>query len=349
MIKSLELINVMSHQNSVLEFSPFVNMIIGKSGKGKSALIHGLTWPITNRPLGDDLMAWDCDSSSSTVILDDSTISIQRNNSNFYIINDDDDHPLKGFGAQLPEEVSTIFNIDQKTNIQRQLEESPIFLLSESPGEVAKFFNRVAGLDLIDRTIANGKTDIRRTSNHQLNKAQQIKQKQQELEKYEWVDRLYPKVIKACKIEQKTNENRQLIKKTKTSLEVMEKRIEQIEKMKSFLSVKPKLKKAHKLVKSLNDQKEGLKKIKKLSNSVSQLQKEIDQLGSVLDIKFVVKRTRSVYDKLHQSKKKKRYFLDQTNIINKTINKITELQTEKEIIMDKLKDQMPDICPLCGK
>ena len=53
MIQSLKIINFQSHEDSTLDFVPGVNMILGASDSGKSAIIRALKWLVWNRPNGD--------------------------------------------------------------------------------------------------------------------------------------------------------------------------------------------------------------------------------------------------------------------------------------------------------
>jgi AAA15 family ATPase/GTPase len=59
MIKSLEIKNVLSHKDAKLEFCPGVNVIVGPSDHGKSALFHAFNWGAFNRPTGEAHRNWD--------------------------------------------------------------------------------------------------------------------------------------------------------------------------------------------------------------------------------------------------------------------------------------------------
>ena len=57
MIKSIELKNIQSHENTRLVFDKGINVIVGSSNNGKSAILRGLYWVRYNRPLGIDTLA----------------------------------------------------------------------------------------------------------------------------------------------------------------------------------------------------------------------------------------------------------------------------------------------------
>ena len=52
MIQSIRLQNFQSHKDSYLRFSNGINIISGQSNNGKTSLLRGLNWVITNRPQG---------------------------------------------------------------------------------------------------------------------------------------------------------------------------------------------------------------------------------------------------------------------------------------------------------
>jgi exonuclease SbcC len=51
-IKKLSLRNFQSHRETDLEFSPGLNIIVGPSDQGKSAIIRALRWLFYNEPRG---------------------------------------------------------------------------------------------------------------------------------------------------------------------------------------------------------------------------------------------------------------------------------------------------------
>jgi exonuclease SbcC len=65
---------------------------------------------------------------------------------------------FKAFGTSVPQELQDYFNFSE-VNLQSQLD-AP-FLLSDTPGQVASFFNTVAGLSKIDTSTANINSAIR--------------------------------------------------------------------------------------------------------------------------------------------------------------------------------------------
>ena len=151
MINKLHLTNYQSHKDTELEFHPGVNVIIGPSDAGKSAILRALIWNLFNRPLGDGFRShWNKDTSVQIEFNDHNITRSKIKTTNHYII---DGQSLKAFGQEVPVEVLDAHNLDRTLNIQTQID--PFFLLQSSPGEVAKYFNQIAGLESIDKLNKN--------------------------------------------------------------------------------------------------------------------------------------------------------------------------------------------------
>lgn len=58
-IKSIEIENFQSHKYSKLDFSERLNVIVGPSDNGKSAIIRALKWVLFNEPKGTDFITFE--------------------------------------------------------------------------------------------------------------------------------------------------------------------------------------------------------------------------------------------------------------------------------------------------
>ncbi len=52
-LKTVILENFQSHKYSIVEFNEGLNVIVGPSDTGKSAIIRGIKWALYNEPAGD--------------------------------------------------------------------------------------------------------------------------------------------------------------------------------------------------------------------------------------------------------------------------------------------------------
>lgn len=177
MITSLELENFQNHKHSLLEFHTGMNVIVGASDSGKSAIIRGIKLLKENRPLGTSFVSWWArDKESCTkvklVTSEGNTIIRADGKERYYKLNNSE-FPV--FKTETPVEIRDVLNMDE-TNFQFQLDSH--FLLSQSAGAIAQFFNKVAKLTEIDTATSNVKSWIMKINSS-------IKQKEADLEETE--------------------------------------------------------------------------------------------------------------------------------------------------------------------
>jgi len=203
MIKSLELHNFQSHKQSSLEFDPGVNVIIGPSDSGKTAIIRALRWLVWNRPSGDAMRStWGGDTQVNLKI-GEVIITRSKGKAEEYSITGDwvwvlpDPPPnesfmplsndvFKAFGTTVPVEITQALNLNE-INLQQQLD-SP-FLLTDSSGEVAKHFNKVAHLDQIDSGLKNVQSWLNEIARAITSDEQREQQLTEELKEFKDLDK----------------------------------------------------------------------------------------------------------------------------------------------------------------
>ncbi|MGB9866661.1 MAG: AAA family ATPase [Bacillota bacterium] len=161
----LTLENFQSHEFTQMELSPGLNVIVGASDQGKSAIIRALRWLLFNEPRGSDYVRVGASGPCRvTAELDDGTvISRERwGNRNSYRLRRPSGEELhfEGFGTEIPEEILRAHGVrkialdDQvevALNLSTQLE-GP-FLLNQ-PGSVrAKAIGRICGVHVLDLAV----------------------------------------------------------------------------------------------------------------------------------------------------------------------------------------------------
>lgn len=198
MINRIKLKNFQSHKESVLDLDKGMNVIIGSSRSGKTAIIRALNWAINNRPTGLSYVSyWDRDKNKlpkegQVVEVDlDNNVKIvrkrQKDKNSYKIINEEKEIELSAIGMDVPQEVKNIFNISE-VNLQRQFD-SP-FLLSNTSGEVAKFYNRTIKLDLIDQSLVKAETKRRSLNRDIEENKKQLEALNKELENLTFINDL---------------------------------------------------------------------------------------------------------------------------------------------------------------
>jgi len=188
MIEKIQIQNFQSHKRTKLEFDDGVNVIVGSSDCGKTAILRAINWVMTNKPSGDTFKSYWGGKTFVKIKMKDCGSSITRTkdkSNNSYAYNDE---VYKAFGQSIPKEIEQELNFNN-LNIQHQLE-SP-FLFSKSSGEIAQYLNKTVGLDDIDNsaktinsTARKNKTDLK-YENETLDKLQESLLDFDDLEKME--------------------------------------------------------------------------------------------------------------------------------------------------------------------
>lgn len=155
MIKQLQISNYQSHKDTTLALNPGVNMVVGQSDSGKSAIIRALKWLATNRPLGDSFKSWAGKGETTVCIFvgdKGKSVMISHSPSMYSMDGNGKAQEWSAIGTTVPEAVTQALNI---SDLSWQGQMDAPFLLSASPGEVARVLNEVADLDKIDSTLVN--------------------------------------------------------------------------------------------------------------------------------------------------------------------------------------------------
>lgn len=388
MIKSIKLKNIQSHENTRLELDKGINCIVGSSNNGKSAILRGLYWARYNRPLGIDTLAshWALnkkgeltDEMSATIHNENGVVCRKRTKTeNQYIVNDEILNVVK---SDVPAKVEQILKLSD-TNIQRQLD-AP-FLLSETSGEVAKYFNHVVRLDIIDKVLTNAESSRRRTKSDIEATEKIIKEQEQKREKYDWLNSVEKLLRKWDTVKENNDELKSKSENLQSTLESFAENKQKVGKYIDIVAQKDKLENISRLAEktseiesicgSLNDSlttyKQLVEKVKKL-NKVIKLKKlvlEIEELFG--DNLLMSEKIRNASNNLDFIQKTKiRDFSEQKRLIEKIeklnenslqekvdeLNKsIYDYKVQKTYIENSasdikcLQEQLPNICPICG-
>jgi len=359
MIQSVRLHNFESHQDSLFEFVPGVNIIVGATDSGKTAVIRSLKKAITNRPLGNDFVSWpevnDGEDSSIEIKTDTDTIVRSTGKQEEYKLNDMVFH---AFGTSVPEEVVKALNMNE-INLKTQFESH--FLLSLSAGEVASHYNKVARLDKIDRGTSNVNSWI-----SQINSTigvpakkdkpatgliKQIEDTTQAIAAFDYL----PEFQKGVEELEETCTELLCLQENVSELQELNDKIErvdaEIEQEKAILTIEPLVME----LLSMYEDREALRqqgiKLTGLKNNISDVEEALKEQSAILTTEPLVNELLELYNNREALSK------DQVRLSN-MINKINFNQKELMIADENLKrlerefeEAFPagSICPVCGK
>jgi exonuclease SbcC len=146
----LLLTNFQSHKETNLHFDKGVNVIVGVSDSGKSAIMRALRWLWTSRPLGDYFVRWgEKECNVKLVINGNEIIRGKEKKQNYYSVNG---KVLEAIKAEVPSEVSEVLRLE---DINWQGQRDMDFLLSLSPLEASKYIQRLCGLEAVPPILSS--------------------------------------------------------------------------------------------------------------------------------------------------------------------------------------------------
>lgn len=176
-IKRIHLKNFQSHRDTTLEFDDGLNIIVGESNHGKTAIMRAIMWVVDNYPLGTDFITAGENECIVRIKYEDSTY-IERGrtlkDTGYYRIGYFDDTngftetEFRGFTNAVPVEVANLHQMP-KVNITKDIEthlnvlsqlDAP-FLITESPQIKAAAIGRITGTHVIDAAVKKNSFDIR--------------------------------------------------------------------------------------------------------------------------------------------------------------------------------------------
>lgn len=158
MIRRIQVQNFQNHERSVLDLAAHVNVISGPSDNGKSAIVRALRWVIENKPLGDSFCRTGTKDTSVLIDMGDVCVERFRNGrNNGYRMGEETFLATKG---TVPTEIAAALDIAPPC-LQNQTD--PYYLLSLSPGEVARHLSQLADLSDIDAAIRKANSLIGKT------------------------------------------------------------------------------------------------------------------------------------------------------------------------------------------
>jgi len=186
-MKRLRIENYQSHTYTELEFHPGINVIVGRSQKGKTAIIRALKWLAVNRPSGFRFHTAGAENPTRVELeQDDRTVIVHEKSSKkeSYKMGD---RVWDKVNRDVPEEVRIKLNFDP-INIQNQLD-TP-YLVTSSPGEIAREINTVIRIEEVYDWISRLTREINTANNSLITRTKDLESVEASLEKYTKLDKL---------------------------------------------------------------------------------------------------------------------------------------------------------------
>lgn len=200
-LKRMTLHNFQSHSHTVIDLSPQINIIVGPSDVGKTAIVRALRWLFYNQPRGSSFLRVGTNECWVEVETEDGT-RVRRyrhegQKRNGYIVEKPGKEPIifERIGNSVPLEVKEALGIrelliDQdiplELNIAQQLD-GP-FLLNHSPSVRAKAIGRLGETHVIDAAQREIQKDLRTLVMLSGKLEAEIQITENQLEQYHYLD-----------------------------------------------------------------------------------------------------------------------------------------------------------------
>lgn len=342
MIKQLNIHNFQSHEDSSLNFTEGVNVIIGASDSGKSAIIRALKFVVYNSPSGSDMRSWWGGETSVEIFTDNAFVARVKGKEEKYLLGDT---VFKAFRTDVPKEIQDVLNMSG-INLQQQLD-SP-FLLSLPPGQVADHFNRIAKIDQINRGLSKVNksiTDLK--SSWQYTKTD-LEEKEKELENYSYLEKMEAEIEVLEQMENhcKSLENSESEIKEKIDDYRATERL--VNEHQMILQDEKKVNDLLDLLNEENHLTQTQKEIEKLTVRHASLRDQIQNDQELIEDEPTVNHLLNLYDKIKPLN-------EAISSLSKQLRRleVVNLQLEKENVnlanlKREFQESMPDVCPLCG-
>lgn len=326
--------NFQSHKYTDMDLSQELNVIVGPSDTGKTAILRGIKWALFNEPSGDYFIREGESECSVTVFFNDGN-AIKRYRSlskNIYYIIDPKGNEMKfeGFGTSVPQEVTDItcmtkIFLDNTTsksiNMSDQLE-GP-FLLSEKGSVKASAIGKLVGVDLVDEALKEGLKDLRNLKIESKTYEERNEKLTLEMKEFEYLDDVKIQLESAIRLEKEIDLKMYNLKNLEVYKESLEKlTLEMKNIQENYLSKLEKINELDYLIRDLEYEYRRYRDIYKKGKSLDLISLENNSLGVRLGEvnKFIDLEGNLVYiKKLLETKKvfedlRSKYFLNKSSI-----------------------------------
>ncbi len=344
MIHQLVIKGFQSHRSTQLNLHPNVNVVVGTSDAGKTAIIRALRWLIWNRPSGEAFRSHWGGETCVTVDIGKQRIERARDDKdNVYILNDVQFAAIK---TDVPDEVSKVLNFDA-VNIARQFDKP--FLLDDSPGEVAQHFNRVAHLDLINSAIKNVQSWLRQINQDVETDQNRLVDLQVDLESYAGLEEIDGRVSTLEELE--SNRNGLVYKTTKLAqiIDEIQTTNKDIERLEPLITLADRVDGVLALIARCQTVQDKRSNLIKGVTEAQKIESVLERLTKVLNYQPVVENTLALFEKLAIAKQEVLTLIGTVTQIQTTNESLYSTENGLTTLENEFDREFPDVCPLCGK
>jgi len=349
MIESIRIKNFQSHEDTILRFSSGVNVIVGSSDSGKSAILRAMIWVAQNRPSGDSFMSWGQKETSVTLGVDHLQVTRSKGSSkNEYRIEGQEmDQVFTAFGQDVPDDISRILGIED-LNIQRQMD-AP-FLLSDSSGEVARRLNSVVNLDKIHTSLSNIAA-IKREETRELSFVEEEQSRaQEETRQYSWIPDFEAKLGVASHAFQSLKGVSLKLSESRSLLDDWRGLATQLEKFDETERLAARVDKAMSHLSHIERTRKQLDEINALIQEWTRAKNQKKKLTHISRLKDKIEKALGIHSELKQVIRKEKQATSLIYQMEEVSDDLRVAKTDYEQASREFDEKMSGLreCPLCG-
>lgn len=341
--------NFQSHEYSELEFTQGLNVILGQSDSGKTAIIRGIKWALYNEPKGDFFVREGEKETSVEIFFSNNVIlkRIRLASKNIYELTDSFGklQRFESFGNTVPPQIYEEIQMSSYTNftssksmlnIAEQLD-GP-FLIQDSPYERAKAIGKLNDVDILDVAYSDLKSDLLSLNSELKNKINLKNEAQAELDSLNFLEDYEKRLENLKKIKEIFLKNNDFLLRLIDYKRQAENIESELEKERDIINKFKKLEEANTIFTEAINKKSKLKELINLRNDFIYNSKEIEKNEELLKklenlefIKNINKKSNEINQVFLDLISLKNQILNLERTINLTKEKIRSLKNLEKI------------------
>lgn len=347
MIKKLEIEYFQAHKNTVMNFHKGVNVIIGDTDAAKSSIIRAIKWVVKNTS-GFWFRSTFSKRGSVTrvrVTVPEGVVERRRGKKiNQYWTSKHG--KLEAMRADVPEEVGGILRIDGDTSIRGQHDR--YFLLQDTPGEVARKLNEVAGLDVIDKVLSSLKSKHKKSKDALIITNQELQETKDDLKRLKSLDKLnnmLTRVERNVRLREREHEERSELARIIREISRVDREIAACKDWITVSEIVEPIKDEIAELQKLADERE---EISSLVKRIEKIDRNVDRLNDLISFEVMIKK---IVEEARSIEVEKQDRFEIQTLIDAIERKDDEIATAANSLIDSTREykeflEENEICPL---
>jgi len=344
MIESIHITNYQSHELTSIDLHPGVNVLLGPSRSGKSAVLRALRWLLENKTPASFRSHWGGDTEVALMVDGKGIKRGRTKKANFYSMEGMDPFEKVGAGNP-PDEVMGLLDVSP---ISLQWQHDSPFLLSENPGEVARVLNKAVKLGAIDEATSKITSLERQTGAELRTREGDLEQAEQALERFEGLDGLDGRVGAAEGLELNIRKDSLQLAALENAVAVVGTLEDELIPVRGLATVE-----LSGVIELAGEIEAKRRQLDWLDDTLADMDHYADQLTkarAMLQREDAIERLDGLWDGLEGMREEHAGLGHVVGKVRRTEIELAGYRADLELLEGKLEDAMPDdACPLCGR